>query len=734
MNRHWCGVGTLLPLVILLVAAEDAPDVISDPLSGLFVRQEATLRKLDGLIAKVSKVDNLEAKLDHMSSLLQGLTDRNIIMEARLASIETKNEAGVVALQESLETKLIETEDRVEAQMDEVVVTMDRHSDQLENRMEQLETRVILDETNNTEGVLAGPCECMTNLSEVMRTLLDDHYQNLSLAGQAGVEEVRIHLTEVVREVVNGSWWCQGPELEDVITTHLEEMLAPTANATQHLVAAVINRIRVSNLAMDKRLAALLHTSSLRQRVLRDTLLTAMATLHVQVRTQAQNMYRKVEARVNGMEASLAAAVKVHTKDLASQVLEAANQTLANLSSKLTLSLHDIHNTTVSLHNLTNQYQSSPGLYIVQHHQSNTQDNHDFQDHQITQDNQDTQDTQNSHDNEEDWDNQDSSLHKNSTTDGITLHHHNISDIPPRPPPVLAHPHTLDKAVRTLQGVVEDKLGEVEDQMAGLRIYLSTSLHMHASQMEEKVSAMESGVSEIVRQTIIKSSRTNDKLRRSFLGYLDAAVTSVSSAAVASAQATAIQLAEVLRDTNAAITVRLDKLEETVRTSGSVCPVPYQSVSGFCVAAVPTPLSWETAREHCRQAGGDLATFPVLALPLHTIMLLVAHSNYWIGGQWTDGEWKWVTGDKVDEVGEEEGECLSVRGVTGESLIPSPCHILLPALCQHSPTLAFSPQSPSSSPVPNLHLNTYSNEVDQRTHSLVSNEYHYVPRTELNEV
>lgn len=93
--------------------------------------------------------------------------------------------------------------------------------------------------------------------------------------------------------------------------------------------------------------------------------------------------------------------------------------------------------------------------------------------------------------------------------------------------------------------------------------------------MEEKVLSMESGVQEIVRQTLVKSSRTNDKLRRSFLGYLDAAVTSVSSAAVASAQATAVQLADVLRDTTAAINARLDKVRR-YKASNSITAVMKQ--------------------------------------------------------------------------------------------------------------------------------------------------------------
>lgn len=81
---------------------------------------------------------------------------------------------------------------------------------------------------------------------------------------------------------------------------------------------------------------------------------------------------------------------------------------------------------------------------------------------------------------------------------------------------------------------------------------------------------MESGVQEAVRQTLVKSSRTNDKLRRSFLGYLDAAVTSVSSAAVASAQATAVQLADVLRHTTAAINARLDKVRRFNSTTAAI--------------------------------------------------------------------------------------------------------------------------------------------------------------------
>lgn len=172
-----------------------------------------------------------------------------------------------------------------------------------------------------------------------------------------------------------------------------------------------------------------------------------------------------------------------------------------------------------------------------------------------------------------------------------------------------------------------------------------------------------------------------------------------------------------------------------MRSSVGVCPASYQLVNGLCVAAAPVPLSWEAAREYCRQTGGDLATLPVLAQPFHILTLHVTQSTYWIGGQWTDGEWKLVTGDKVEEVvGEEEGECLTMKGDTGLNLMPSPCHVLLPALCQLSPLIAVHPEPPSTSPMPNLHLDTYSNEVDQRTHSLASNEYHYILRAEPNNV
>lgn len=54
-------------------------------------------------------------------------------------------------------------------------------------------------------------------------------------------------------------------------------------------------------------------------------------------------------------------------------------------------------------------------------------------------------------------------------------------------------------------------------------------------------------VNEAVRATLDKSLRHLEKLRRSSLGFLDAAVTSVSSSAVASAQSTADQLKKELK-------------------------------------------------------------------------------------------------------------------------------------------------------------------------------------------
>lgn len=78
--------------------------------------------------------------------------------------------------------------------------------------------------------------------------------------------------------------------------------------------------------------------------------------------------------------------------------------------------------------------------------------------------------------------------------------------------------------------------------------------------MAEEVGAVQAGVRRAVQETLAKMARTLEKLRRSSLSYLDAAVTSVSSAAVASAQATADQLTRALRDVADALQGRLAKV------------------------------------------------------------------------------------------------------------------------------------------------------------------------------
>lgn len=65
--------------------------------------------------------------------------------------------------------------------------------------------------------------------------------------------------------------------------------------------------------------------------------------------------------------------------------------------------------------------------------------------------------------------------------------------------------------------------------------------------MLAEVETAQDQVNEAVRATLDKSLRHLEKLRRSSLGFLDAAVTSVSSSAVASAQSTADQLKKELK-------------------------------------------------------------------------------------------------------------------------------------------------------------------------------------------
>lgn len=88
-------------------------------------------------------------------------------------------------------------------------------------------------------------------------------------------------------------------------------------------------------------------------------------------------------------------------------------------------------------------------------------------------------------------------------------------------------------------------------------------LTAHFQKVLNEVETAQDQVNEAVRVTLEKSLGHLEKLRRSSLGFLDAAVTSVSSSAVASAQSTADQLKKELRKV-------AKSLEERMMQVGSV--------------------------------------------------------------------------------------------------------------------------------------------------------------------
>ncbi|KAG7159260.1 uncharacterized protein LOC121877795 [Homarus americanus] len=684
--------GRLSWVMVLVACVPVMTEVItentSDPLPSLFIRQEATLRKLDVLIVKVSKVDELELKLDLLTNLLKGQEEKNSQLEAKLRSIETKQEALLEATEDMLggvydivdlkgreikakiDNRIKEVEHSLEVKLGAANTSIQSVSENIKslNLSVHMIGASVEERLDDVSSDRPGDCGTLTtNTTEATKQMMHDYALNLTLVTEVVLNDMKSYFESVVEEVVANS---SQPECDSQVVldcqrslSRLEELVAPSTNATKHLIAAVFNRIRVSNLAMDKRLGALLHTSSIRQRVLQDRLLAAITSVDTLVRTQTQDVYRKVESRLGGLEDSLAASAKRHAKELAMLVLEAANYTLNDMSSstaaQIDLLLHaQANNTAVlnngldhlqELHNLTQTRLSAADLCVV-------------------------------------------SAHK-ATQNGTTILYTDPSFT------------LLNETIATMADQVIDHMTHISDQVAGLRIYYSTSLHMHTQQISSEVEAVQSGVRRAVQDTLNKSTRTLEKLRRSSLGYLDAAVTSVSSAAVASAQSTADQLTEALQDVTDQLQQRLSKLEGAVKLVGSGCPARYTLLGGTCLLPLhDVSASWEESRDLCRDAGGHLATIPNNKILSHLQAQSAAPlPSYWLGGRKVAGAWEWITGTPVEvqlseynrvEVEDEESDltspqCLMSQGA-GLAMVAAPCDTPLHALCEYRHALYHS--------------------------------------------
>ncbi|KAK7077212.1 hypothetical protein SK128_007106 [Halocaridina rubra] len=361
-----------------------------DPLRSIFIRQEAALRKLDAIIVKVSQVDSLESKLEGMQKLLEEQLEKNNVLETKLEVLEEKllehqlEQYKILEVKlETIETKLHErslaVNHTLEVELEALATKLQENQLEtnlmIENKLETIDVKLedVLNAVKNTslnctevgaqimhtQEKLRETCQSNTdeneevvtifrNINETSSESLLNYTTDISHLSDKAMHEIKSFVENTVTNIIfpthlrdndamgiNTEISHKLTNLSDLITSHI--------NITKHLFAATFNRIAVSNLAMDKRLGALLHTSSSRQRVLQDSLLTAIASLSPVIKTQTQEVIRKTESKLGSLELSLASSVKRHAKELATQVLEAANVTLNDVYMNTMARLTDLY-------------------------------------------------------------------------------------------------------------------------------------------------------------------------------------------------------------------------------------------------------------------------------------------------------------------------------------------------------------------------------------------------------
>ncbi|XP_063884745.1 uncharacterized protein LOC135113418 [Scylla paramamosain] len=683
--------------------ATAAPPAV-DPLAGLFVRQESAIRKLDGLTAKIGKLDDLEEKIDVISLVLQ---EREVNLKALVESLTARVEelAGKV---EDVQGRLVKVDEEV-VEVKESVEVLDENVREVGDKVEGLggkvedmdgrllELREVVEETwVEVNQTLQG----QQNEVEMVE-MTQNNTDITTTPSPLDLTSLLLNLTERVEEgLQEGS--ASARQCQEAVG-HLKNLIEPSINTTHYLTAAVINRIRISNLAMDKRLGAVLHALSLRHRLLQDGFHSSLSSFHARLATHLQGSFKRVETKVEEMKEIVAN----ETKEI---------NGCTNISTTSTVSpSQDLH---------LQDYQD-----VLQETLDNILQLSNLTLHRLLQDDKEVaEEVQKEEEEEEEEDDQ-----QEEETEALEEEE--------RPPVcTVAGQDALNTTATTttstttattitateLEDAVREALGErlvqVEEQLEGLRIYLSTSLHVQANQVEDRMAEVEAGLFRTVRETLNKSNRGLEKLRKASLGYLDAAVTSISSAAVASAQATADHLTKAMQEVALSLTRRLFQVEVAIRAAvggGNAegadgedaldwkrwwwwwwCPTAAatkgsEGGGGSCISALPGDASgWASARARCRAVGGDLVSIPPTALTLHPLNPSVQSSTpplppYWLGGRKVLGEWRWVTGALVEgEVSEggaegESGECLVVSGDDGGvRMAAAPCHTPHPALCQ----------------------------------------------------
>lgn len=632
---------------------DEATETVMAPLSSLYMRQEAVLQKLDALIDKVNKVDVLEAKIVELTALV---SERNPLAEDLGDQPNEESNPGQAEALSAMGAKLDLLSDDVRA--------LSATFSAVAASIAQLDQR------------LGGVFSASNGREETSSELLEAQAVNFTLTVDGALEEMKNQLRETVE---NASISLAPPSspLECEALTEIQESLArledvdrPSTNTTKQLFAAVLNRIRVSNVAMDKRLGAVLHTSSLRQRVLQDTLLAALASVMTLVRSETRDVLTGMDNRLQELMNTLTTAAMKQEEDVAILVQETINTTLNEALStakgdigvlvqaqeNLTAAVAPLH----ALRNLTemNFRENANQLCVVP----------------------------------------------------IAEGSENVTSYSVQPQ------STQGTGMIELKQDLDHQLREIRDQLDGLRIYYGTSLHMHTNEVLNEVETAQDQVNEAVRVTLEKSLGHLEKLRRSSLGFLDAAVTSVSSSAVASAQSTADQLKKELRKVAKSLEERMMQVEAAVSSRGSRCPHRYTYVGGKCLLAMPlASASWETARALCLNAdGGDLALLPdtgsLVAVTPFLFPAPTTSASYWVGGksQAAAEDWTWVDGSPVrvemsvllplEERAVDGGEeCLAlVEGRNEALLVATSCGGSRGALCQYPPPVLYAARAPAT--------------------------------------
>ncbi|XP_063587229.1 uncharacterized protein LOC134764605 [Penaeus indicus] len=636
------------PLAKASVVDEET-ETVNAPLPSLYMRQETVLQKLDTLIDKVNKVDVLEAKIVELTALV---SERNSLAEDLGDRPSGESNPGQAEALSAMGAKLDLLSDDMR--------TLSATFSAVAASVAQLDQRL--------GGILCA--------SDGREELLEAQAVNFTLTVDGALEQMKNQLRETVE---NASISLASPSspLECEALTEIQESLArledverPSTNTTKQLFASVLNRIRVSNVAMDKRLGAVLHTSSLRQRVLQDTLLAALASVMTLVRSETRDVLTGMDDRLQELQNTITTAAMKQEEDVAILVQETINTTLTEA---LSAAKGDIEVLVQAHENLTTAV--APLLALRNLTEMNIREN-------VNQ------------------------LCVVPIADGSE----NVTSYS-------VHPQsTQDTGMIELKQDLDHQLREIRDQLDGLRIYYGTSLHMHTNEVLNEVETAQDQVNEAVRVTLEKSLRHLEKLRRSSLGFLDAAVTSVSSSAVASAQSTADQLKKELKKVAKSLEERMMQVEAAVSSRGSGCPHRYTYVGGRCLLAMPlASATWETARALCLDAdGGDLALLPDTAsLVAATPFLFPAPTtpaSYWVGGksQAAAEDWTWVDGSPVRvemsvllplEEGPVDGgeECLAlVEGRDEALLVATSCMGSRGALCQYPPPMIYASRTPAT--------------------------------------